>query len=49
MRLYLIMGQTPTLHRKKTAKAILASRRNGKVKVLNPATIRAINLKGATQ
>jgi len=49
MKIYLNLGKTPTVSKQKRNKLILASRRNGKVKALHPASIRVLNLKGITQ
>jgi len=44
MRIYLIMGQTPTLHKKKISAALLKVRKPGKVRKLNRLEIAKMQL-----
>jgi hypothetical protein len=55
MRIYLHLGKTPTMHKRKTCKALAESRKNGTAKKLNRLDIMRlfdagnsalINLKG---
>lgn len=43
MKVYSVLGKVPTLTRKKTHPKLIASRKNGAVKVFHPAAIRSLN------